>query len=288
MRPALWYFLFFALLFAGDRAGGFFCQKMTEKSLFRYARLYRGEAQADVLLLGNSRGLAFYQPHLEKITGKSSFNLSYNGLPMYAAKCLTLDYLERSPAPRQMLLDITICDRDNDELLAGLLMYAQQSKHLDTLIRSRLPEVWWGGQLSALFRYNSEVYQRSLAYRNRSDKDWLLDRQISPELRASVSEHRYNLDVHPHLIKLLGETLRAAQAKGTNVTLLIGPYFPGFQVDNLDALKAAVEKETGLNVRDYRNALSDPEDFGDFMHPNKRGSERFLDLLKRDGALDGR
>ena len=43
--------------------------------------MYRGDAPSDVLLIGNSRGLIFYQPYLEKRLGIKTFNLSYNGLP---------------------------------------------------------------------------------------------------------------------------------------------------------------------------------------------------------------
>ena len=290
MKHLIWYIGFIALLFAGDRIAGFLLQKQAGESQFRYARLYREGAVADILLLGNSRGLAFYQPYIEEITGKTTFNLSYNGLPMDAAKCLALDYFKESkldnPSESQILvIDITLCDRENDELLAGFLTFSNRSEHLDTLIHSKLPKVWWGGQVSWLFRYNNEIFQRALFHKNKSDKDWLLDRQIPKALADDVSKQSYELEIHPYLIQQLKETVEAAQALGIRVELVIGPYFPNFQVKNLDTLKAAVENATGLTVRDYRSALSDPTDFGDFMHPNKKGSMKYMDLLKRDGVL---
>lgn len=290
MKHLAWYIAFIAVLFAGDRITGFFLRKQVAESQFRYAQLYRGTAGADILLLGNSRGLCFYQPYIEEVTGKTTCNLSYNGLPMDAAKCLALDYFnlknfERDGKPQTMLLDITICDRENDELLAGFLTFSNQSERLDALIRSKLPKVWWGGQVSALFRYNNEIFQRALFHKNKSDKDWLLDREIPKTLADEVSKHSYDLEIHPYLIQNLKETVEAAHLAGIRVELIIGPYFPGFQVKNLDSLKKEVEKATGQIVRDYRAALTDPADFGDFMHPNKRGSMKYLDLLKRDGVL---
>ena len=139
--------------------------------------------------------------------------------------------------------------------------------------------------MSWLFRYNNEIFQRALFHKNKSDKDWLLDRQIPKALADDVSKQSYELEIHPYLIQQLKETVEAAQALGIRVELVIGPYFPNFQVKNLDTLKAAVENATGLTVRDYRSALSDPTDFGDFMHPNKKGSMKYMDLLKRDGVL---
>lgn len=286
MKHFGWIFLFLLLAFLGDRLGGWLLSRQVEASQFRYSRLYDGRAKADILLLGNSRGLAFYQPYLEKITGKTTFNLSYNGLPMDLANALVQDYLDRYPAPQTLLLDITACDRENDALLSGFLPYAASSARLDALIRRKLPKVWWGAQVSSLFRYNNEVSQRALYYRRRSDSDWLLDRAIAPALAATVDTQHFDFKLQPYLMEQMAELVAAARAHGVSVQLVIGPYLPHFTVNNLDALKAEAERLTGLPVHDYRNALTDPAAFGDFMHPNRQGSQQYLDLLKADGLLN--
>lgn len=54
----------------------------------------------------------------------------------------------------------------------------------------------------------------------------------------------------------------------------------------LDAFRNAVEKACGLPVRNYAQALTDPTDFGDFMHPQpKRRATlyRFVDKRRRNG-----
>ena len=56
---------------------------------------------------------------------------------------LVQDYLERYPAPRVMLIDITSCDRINDELLAGFLPYTPTPS---ALMRSFIGNCRkWGG-----------------------------------------------------------------------------------------------------------------------------------------------
>lgn len=287
MKHLLWYAAFLALLFAGDRLAGWLLQRETMASQFRYSRLYSGRAGADLLLVGNSRGLTFYEPYIEQATGRSTCNLSYNGLPMDVGNVLVQDYLERYPAPQILLLDITMCDRANNELLAGFSAYAPFSPRLSGLIQDSLPKMWGGNQVSHLTRFNNEIFQRALFHRRSSDKDWLLDRVIAPKLVAEMAEHPYPLDVHPALVASLQVAVQAAQAKGVQVQLVISPYFPGFDqhVTNLDALKAAVEKATGLAVHDYRQALTDPADFGDFMHPNRTGSLHYIDLLRKDHVL---
>lgn len=287
MKHLRWYAIFLVAVALGDRMFGYLLKTQVAASEFRYSRMYRGDAGADILLLGNSRGLTFFQPYIEEKTGRKTFNLSYNGLPMDVAKVLVQDYLEKYPAPGRLLIDITTCDRINDELLAGFTAYSDQSFRLDTLIRDKLPKVWWGGKVSSLFRYNNEIFQRALSHRNHSDADWLLDRVISPKLAASVHEQAYPLKIHPYLIEQLRQTCESARAKGVDVRLVVSPYFPGFaeKVANLDALKRAVTQATGLPVTDYSQALSDPAHFGDFMHPNKKGSMAYIDLMKKDGVL---
>ncbi len=287
MKHLIWYAAFFALLFVGDRLVGWLLERETMASQFRYSRLYSGRAGADLLLVGNSRGLTFYEPYMEQATGKSTFNLSYNGLSMDVASALVQDYLDHYPAPKTMLLDITICDRANNELMAGFAEYAPYSPRLSGLIRDSLPKMWGGNQLSHLTRFNNEIFQRALFHRKKSDKDWLLDRVISPKLVAEVAQHHYPLEIHPQLIASLQSAVQAAQAKGVQVQLVISPYFPGFaqNVTNLDALKTAVEQATGLTVHDYRQALTDQSDFGDFMHPNKAGSIHYIDLMRKDQLL---
>ncbi len=287
MKHLLWYVAFLALLFTGDRLTGWLLQRQTMSSQFRYSRLYNGQARAELLLVGNSRGLTFYEPYIEETTGKSTFNLSYNGLPMDAANALVQDYLDRYPAPGTMLLDITICDRANNELLAGFSTYSPFSVRLAGLLRDSLPKMWGGNQLSQLTRFNNEIFQRAMFHHQTKDNAWLLDRVIAPKLIAEAEQHAYPLEVHPKLVEQLRLAVQAAQAKGVQVHLVISPYFPGFDkhVNNLDALKTAVEQATGLPVHDYRQALTDPTDFGDYMHPNKKGSLHYIDLLRKEGVL---
>jgi hypothetical protein len=285
MNKVLWFVALFAIVFAGDRIFGSFLQKKTDESKIRYTRMYKGEAQADILLVGNSRGLSFFQPYIESVTGKSTFNLSYNGLPMDVAKVLVQDYLEKYKAPETLIIDITSCDRENGALMTSFLPYSEHSMRLDTLIKGRKSDMWWGSKVSHMMRFNNEIFQRSLTYRDKSDEDWLLDRIISDRLVANASNNTYPLKVHKYLVEQLKEMVQSAQAKGVDVKLVISPYFPEFTVNNLNKLKDTISLVTNLPVSDYRNALADKDLFGDYMHPNKKGAIQYIDMLKRDTVL---
>jgi hypothetical protein len=287
MKRLFWYLGFGALLVLGDRLGGYFFQKNAQQSQFRYARLYAGTAEADILLVGNSRGLTFFEPHIRAASGLRTCNLSYNGLPAELAYTLVADYFDRYPAPRYLLLDVTLADRHNNELVAGMLPFASRSPRLDALVRDSVPTAWWGSRVSWLYRANNEVWQRAMYYRSRTDADWLLDRQIAPALAASTPLDTFPISTHSVLVSHLAATVALAQAKGTQVRLLISPYFPNMVRDwsTLDTFKKSVEQATGLPVHDYRQALPDAADFGDLMHPNQRGAIRYLDLLRRDSIF---
>jgi hypothetical protein len=283
MRNLVWIVAFVGLAFVGDRIGGYFLQKMTEKSQFRYSRMYQDTTSADILLVGNSRGLTFYQPEIEKVTGLKTLNISYNGMPADLAKNLVMDYLDKHSAPKTMVVDVTMCDRINDVLVQGFNLYTPYSFRLDTLIKGYDKTVVYGGKVSHLYRYNSEIFQRALYYRNKTDKDWLLDRVISDKMANDTAMKSYKTAVFDTMVLHLKDMVAFAQSKGVDVKLVINPYYPPFETTMRDSflnpLIAKVEQATNLKVKDYSRALSDKNEFGDYQHPNKAGSIHYMNIL---------
>jgi len=294
VKKILWIVALLVLTFIGDRLGGWILKKQVDKSQFRYSRLYTDRAQSDILLVGNSRGLIFYEPYIEEMTGKKTLNLSYNGIPVDLMNTLVQDYFEKYPAPQQMIVDVTMCDRINDQLTTGFNTYSPYSENLEKLILERGGNMGYGAKVSHLFRYNSEIFQRALYYSNKSDKDWLLDRVINQNMvEAAVDLDTYYIDLHPdtldqdYLLENLDQLVKTAKGKGTEVQLVINPYYPAFakSITNLPAFKAKIESYTGLKVNDYSTAVTEEKGFGDYQHLNKYGARLYLDLLKRDGVL---
>ncbi len=281
-----WAVLFVFVVFIGDRAGGWLCQQIVKGSGFRYSRMYTDKAKCDILLLGNSRGLGFYQPTIEEITGKKTFNLSYNGMTMDLGKVLVEDYLERYPAPERLVIDVTMCDRSSPEILASFVPYIADSDRLKGLIRDTSYNVAAATSVSHLYRYNSEIFQRALYYSNgKSDNEWLLDRAMSTSTLKHTENQKYRIDAR--FIKELKATIEYAESKGTEVELVMTPYYPPFAkvVRGLDIFHEDIERGTGRRVRDYSYAIEDPSCFGDFQHLNKKGSKLYMQQLKADGVL---
>lgn len=288
MRKALWIPACLLLFFIGDRLGGFILSKIATKSQFRYARLYQGKAEADILLLGNSRGLIFYQPYIEEITGKRTLNLSYNSMPIDLGRVMVSDYLDQYTAPELLLIDVTMCDRINNQLITGFSTFSGYSDNLNRLIKEKSSKSWYAGKLSSLYRYNSEVFQRTLYYLTKSDEDWLNDRIISLTMQANVEQDTaVELTIDDYLLNELNELIQLAEKKGVRVELVANPYYPPYvkKMNSFHNFIGRIRAKTGKKVHDYSQALDTVEGFADYQHLNKAGSKEYMDLLLKDGVL---
>ncbi len=290
MKKSLWILGTIALALLIDRACGMFLSKITKESQFRYSRLYNGNEEVDVLFVGNSRGLSFFQPYTEEKTGHSTANLSYNGMPIELAATLVQDYLDRHKAPKVMVMDLTLLDsvRMDNKLAYQFNHYSPYSGRLSKLLKQEFKNDYYAGQLSQLYRHNSEVFQRTFFYWKKTDKDWLLDRVISQEMLANVAKHE-NLRFHydSKMLNHLTEMVKYAQNKGTRVELVVNPYYPEFipKLTNIDTLVMDVERTSGVTVRRYTSAVQPAEAFGDYQHVNKVGAKLYVDKLVEDGVL---
>jgi hypothetical protein len=304
----IWIAAFLSIAFAGDRIIGYFLQKITDNSQFRYSRLYNSSEDADILFVGNSRGLTFYQPEAERLTGHKTMNLSYNGMPADLAKCLVMDYLDHHKTPKLMIVDVTMCDRENDVLKSGMNMYTPKSKRLDTLLRGMHikadkskgidedkytgTKVVVGGNLSHLYRHNSEVFQRILYHRNKSDEDWLIDRVIGTQAAKDTSFTSYQVRMFDNMADHFKEMVDYAKSKGVEVKLVINPYYPAFaetpfiKDSFLLPLKKHIETLTGLPINDFSTALTERDEIGDYQHANKKGSIHYMNILSEKGIFD--
>ncbi len=289
MKKIYWIIGLLLFTLVGDRLGGFVLKKITNSSEFRYSRLYNNNAESDILLVGNSRGLTFYQPYIEEITKENTFNISYNGMPIDLARVLVEDYLDKYEAPRVMVLDVTMCDRTNKSLISGFNLYTPYSPRLGKLLKDSIPKVAYAGQLSHLYLHNSEVFQRTVYHLKKNDEDWLLDRQINDFMVKDVVNQNLHTLIDStyfdkYLMVELNTIINAAKEKGVDVKLVVNPYYPPYlaKLHDLDEFVARIEKATKMKVHNYSKSITDIKGFGDYQHLNKYGSRLYMDQLKRD------
>ena len=297
IKSLIWVFAFLLLAFAGDRAIGYYFSKMTQNSQFRFSKLYNSNDSADIVFLGNSRGLTFYLPAAESVSQKKCVNLSYNGMPADLSKNLFFDYLDHHPKPETVVIDVTMCDRDNDALKQGFLLFIPYSKRLDTLIRGINPsenknigkKIMLGSTISHLYRYNNELFQRVLFHRNKTDKDIINDRVISELAANDTAFKSYQVRMFKERVADLKEIIDTARARNIAVKLVINPYYPAFadvvRDSFLAPLKTYVEQETQMSVSDFSKSLNIRDEFGDYQHANKKGSEHYVSILNENNIF---
>ncbi len=325
MKKLYWIFAVIILFFIGDRLGGYFLKQMVSSSQFRYSKMYRGEADCDILFLGNSRGLGFYQPYIEEVSGKKTFNLSYNALPMNLGRVLLEDYLEHNNKPELIIVDITMMNRVDTTLVTGFNVYTPYSDRLGEMVKSHSKNVFYGGKLSHLFVHNSEIFQRAMFYYSKTDKDWIVDRVINENMVNAVEEQRpfyagpFDWSTVEMMFDELNQTVKIAKENNIKIKLVVSPFFPPFakKIVNLEHLQKRVKMATsesfnknpfahpyvnrtvdtnnieamtklkdGIEFYDYSDALQDPSGFGDYQHVNIKGAKQYIDKMKVDGIFD--
>ncbi len=280
-RALIWFVVLIAVVFAGDRLFSFALNQLLVRSEFRYSRLYRGGVDADVLILGDSRGVhSFYAPAIEEITGLRTFNLSYNSMSMRIAEAVLLDYLDRNRQPRLVIIEITSVAFEG-ALTSELRTYAGFSPRLTALYDEAHPSAAVAGRAFHLLNLNSGFYLEAVHYMRRSDQDWINRSAMPPALRkAPPSSWRLPI---PENLAALRRMVFVLQRRGVEVRLVLAPYCP--PPSNMSEFAQIVARSSGIPVWNYCSATCDPNDFFDTVHLNERGSRALLAMMKRDGLF---
>lgn len=284
-RFAVWFVLLVMVAMAGDRIGAFLCSRVLLASQFRFSRVYRGGPQADVIVIGDSRGVhSFYAPTLEQLTGRPALNLSFNSMSVPIAEALLADYLEHNAKPRMVILETT-CVVVDRSLVPELRTYTDLSPRLEAIYAAQFPRAAAAGRVFRLLRYNSEFFLRSLRYLRRSDQDWINRNVIPAELAAGPRGGRWSPRPYPENLEALGRLVPMLRARGIDVKFVIAPYHPSVMVDMNEIIDGTRRQVPGAQVLNYADAIPESQYFADGVHMNADGSERFLRLLARDGVL---
>jgi len=320
MKKLYWIFAVIVLFFAGDRLFGFVLKKMVADSQFRYSKMYRGEADCDILFLGNSRGLGFYQPYIEEVTGKKTFNLSYNAMPLNLGRIMLEDYLKYNKKPEILVVDVTMMNRVDTTLITGFNVYTPYSDGLGEMVKDHSKNTFYGGQLSHLFLHNSEIFQRAMFYYSKTDEDWIVDRVINENMVNGVVDQKpfyagpFDWSTVEMMFEELNKTIQIAKENDIKIKLVISPFFPPFveKIVNFEHLekrinmsanstysiagitreylangsKSEADAMNKIEIYNYARAVQDPTGFGDYQHVNIKGAKIYIDKMKADGIFD--
>lgn len=282
-KSAAWLALLAIIVIAGDRLGAFVCGRVLVASQFRFSRIYRGGTKADVIVIGDSRGVhSFYAPSIEKLTGRPALNLSFNAMSMPIAEALLSNFLEHNPPPRVVLIEPSCVVVDHG-LVTELGTYSKLSQRLAALYAHDHPQAAAWSSAFHLLAYDSEFFLRALLYLRRNDQDWINRNVIPPELRAPHVRWRPNGPRENY--EALARLVHMLRARGIEVKLVIAPYHRASGVDPSDLVRDLTQSVPGARLWNYAEAIEDSRYFSDTVHMNLDGSEALLDMLCRDGVL---
>jgi len=282
-RAVVWLMTLVAIVIAGDHLLALALRQVLLRSNFRYSRLYRGGNDADVVILGDSRGVhSFYAPALEELTGLRALNLSYNSMSPRVMEAVLLDYLERNRAPRLVLIEPT-CVIVGDALATELRTYSGFSPRLAALYAAKHPAAAAASRAFWLYPLNSEFFLEAIHYARRSDQDWIHHDVVPPALR--VPGGTWRLTPYAEQVDALVRIVRALRQRGIEVRLVAAPYAPVRRPANAAEFAAMIAARTGVAVRNDIASIDDLDSFADTVHLNERGSRALLALLVRDGVF---
>jgi hypothetical protein len=291
IKGTLFIVIFLMAFFAGDRLLAMLLDQVLLRSQFRFSVLYKGGQQYDIIIMGNSRGVnSFYTPAIQETTGKTTVNMSYNGMSTDLAEALFMDYLDRNRKPKLLILEISNVT-DESGLLNELKLYAAHSERLAKLLRAANPQVALWTEASHIFKFNGEMFLRTLYYYQESDQTWINRYQISPALLQSTRSGRDGIfRATPENLAALKRIIKVARTQGIEVRAVVGPYLPAYcdQITNFQDWMNQIRKAIGSDIRiwDYTRAIVDTTAFADREHLNYQGTIVLLKSLVRDGIFD--
>lgn len=286
--------LFFAMLFGVDYLIALGLDALLLKSQFRYSHLYREPIDADVLVFGNSRGVnSFYSPEIEKRTRLRVFNLSYNGLSPQITEALFEDYLARNRKPKVVLVEITNVATDNS-LLKDLRLYARQSTKLNEMIQKEYTQLAITTDVVRSYRFNNEMFLRSLYYLEKGDQDWINHYEIDPTYAStfpisSKMTAAWHVPASKENIEAFRKIAKLASSQGIKLHFIIGPYLPSLMertngfYEWKQFMRSSLE-DVAL-IHDYSGVLVSVQNFADPIHINAKGAIALIQELQRDQVL---
>lgn len=293
MKRWWWVLGAIALFFIGDRVGAALLGQLLDRSPQRFCRLYAGKLEGEILLAGNSRGVVdFHTPAIAEATGKTAVNISHNGQTGLIARAIGEDFLQLSPQPKLMVIEVSLVTSETTE--AGVLEYMpfwSHSQRLTDLGREYCHDEVIATDVTNLYQFNSELMLRSMIYlaSGRSDQASGMNAALSPAL---VEETRrlepLKLTVVDNELAALADLVKAAQSAGVEVRLVFAPYLPVYteKITNLDEIIRQVSAATGLKVFDFSRAITDENLFADRVHLKPAGSRELIRLMQEAGVFE--
>jgi lysophospholipase L1-like esterase len=142
-----------------------------------------------------------------------------------------------------------------------------------------------------LYRYNCELFLRSLYYIGKTDQAWINSGEIDPEFASTYSPGARDKakNIYPvsgNNWEALLRIIEMCEGIGADLKLVASPYLPGLR-DNLNSYdmwrdRLISELPNPDMFHDYTQNVRDFSYFADPLHMNQKGSRKFLQIMIED------
>lgn len=293
MKKFIYIALFILVFFIGDRVLSLSIAHIVINSGVNLSLIYTGKLNNDIVILGNSRGVASFSPSdISSNTGKKTFQLSHNGFSTEIIEVFWADYLTYNKPPSLVIVELSNIFTSND-IIHSIKGYSYWSNNLSDKFKQLERKSYMASRLSNLFLWNGEILFKSLYYLNRTEKEVIKfkTRRLSSELDARLMFKKMppfrirerNLDALERIVEL-------SKQYDCDVYLVFTPFYIEYEkrIDDIKIeLLNEITKRVGNKVKilDYSTAITDINAFEDLTHLNYLGSQLLLNRMIDDRVL---
>src|SRR5690606_35596438 len=221
---------------------------------------------------------------------KKVFNMSYNGLRIDIARVLFEDYLALNQKPSMVVIEASMLTRAYPELAKELKPYVTSGNGIGSMLRELYPDVYRYSMISHVFRYNSEIFLRSLYYLGRDDQEWINEGVIDPAHERQLDGYRgISFEIDSVLLEELFAMEQRCLEDTIELRVIIAPYLPAYarKIGNMETWKEAIDTRLRYGmVMDCSQCVEESENFADWVHLNRSGSRVLLDSLLKANYFD--
>lgn len=259
-------FILTVILITFDRSASFLIDELLKFSNFRFVNI--GKENPDYFVIGNSRGVnSVNESQFDSDFCLDVLNVSYNGLNPNEIKYL----IKKINTTKPILIEISPFLRDkrssykspksnnlSDELKRFSVFKNLRTKKFDVL---------------NLYRFNNELFLRSLYYLFTSDKSWGNNKVLDPVKKNILINNLNPVEID---IYFLDDFVKFLNEHNVNYLFYYAPIHPEMKksILNWDLVNLEVQELLKNKYLDLSDLINQDSSFADFVHTN--GREQFL------------
>ena len=282
MKKVIWVIVLGLLgAFAADRCLGSICRRIVRASGFRLVEIYSDRVSPHVLVAGNSRAMQGVDGVVaSEVAGETVYNIGYNGLAPEVVCILIKDAVEKHSTIRQVLVEASCFWPINTG--GDFKPLASFSPRLFEYTCNGNRVLSMSVHLSHLYRYNSELFERSFFYLRKSDQAAVSPLVINAAVIAAPSPEQYfPSEISQRARSELDSLKKFLDDKKVGLTLFVAPYHASARgrFADYDALLRSASVVAGGELLDFGWSLKEDRFFADRLHLNRFGAAEFTKML---------